>query len=156
MRLQWLRRLAALAALLAVLYGGFAVFDYQPRPVPLFLLATVSTAAVWLVLDVLGGVGPSWDVPPLVHAVPLGQDARLAANVRILEGHLASTAPDRALQHRLAELAELLLLQRHGLSHDDPRAAAVLGPELVSVLQGQPRRLQVEEIERHVRRLEEL
>jgi hypothetical protein len=156
MRLQWLRRLGALATLVTVLYVGFAVFDYEPRPVPLALLATVCTAAAWLVLDVLGGVGPSWEVPPLVHAVPPGQDARLAANVRILEGHITSTTPDGALHHRLGELAGALLLQRHGLSRDDPRAAAVLGPELRSVLQGQPERLRPEEIERLVRSLEEL
>lgn len=156
MRLRWGVRLVALALLVTALYVGFAYFDYEPRLLPLALLVTVCVATVWLVIDVLGDLGPSWDVPQVVHVVPLGQDARLATNLRILEGHVTSTTPDRALQHRLGRLADQRLVQRHGLSVEDPRAADLLGPELLSVLADPPRRLRVEEIERQVRRIEEM
>jgi len=156
MRTRWVVRVGGLALLVVVLYTGFAFFDYEPRLVPLALLATVCVAATWLVVDVLGEIGPSWDVPPLVHAVPPGEDGRLATNLRIVEGHVTSTTPDGALQHRLRQLADLQLVRRHGLTVDDPRADELLGPELLSVLDDPPRRLRVEEIERQVRRIEEM
>ena len=153
---RWLLRLTSLALLVGALYAAFAVFDYQPRLLPLALLATVCVASGWLCVDVLGDLGPSWDVAPLKHVVPLGEDARLGTNLRIVEGHVTSPQPDGALQHRLRQLTDLQLTQHHGLTVDDPRAAYLVGPELQSVLDDPPRRLRVEEIERHVRRIEEM
>ncbi len=155
-RLRWTVRVAGLGVLVAALYVGFAIFDYQPRLVPLALLATVCVATIWLAIDTLGDLGPSWDVPPLVHVVPPGEDAWLGANLRIVESHVTSTTPDGALRQRLGRLADQRLSQRHGLSVDDPRAAELIGPELLSVLDDAPRRLRVEEIERLVRRIEEM
>lgn len=155
MRRRWLVRVGGLALLVVALYTGFAVFDYQPRLLPLALLTTVCVAAGWLAVDVLGDLGPSWDVAPLVHVVPPGEDARLGTNLRIVEGHVTSTTPDGALQRRLRQLVDLQL-GRHGLTVDDPRAAELIGAELLSVLEDPPRRLRVEEIERQVRRIEEM
>ena len=44
----------------------------------------------------------------------------------------------------------------HGVRRDDPRAAALLGPELVRDLDGPPRRLSLDEVESHLTRIEAL
>jgi len=156
MRTRWLVRVGGLALLVVVLYTGFAFFDYQPRLVPLALLATVCVATSWLAGDVLGDLGPGWEVLPVRYVVPPGEDARLGTYLSVVEGHVTSTTPDGALQHRLRQLADLQLVRRHGLTVDDPRADELLGPELLSVLDDPPRRLRVEQIERQVRRVEEM
>jgi hypothetical protein len=51
---------------------------------------------------------------------------------------------------------DLVLRQRHGIGREDPTAAGLLGPELTAVLTSPPRRLSRPEIERCVRRIEEL
>ena len=60
------------------------------------------------------------------------------------------------LQNRLAALADRRLMLHHGVRRDDPRAAALLGPELVRDLDGPPRRLSLDEVESHLTRIEAL
>jgi hypothetical protein len=83
-------------------------------------------------------------------------DPRTAALLRVLESHQTAREPDGALAGRLRDLADRTLRARHDVGLDDPRGAALLGPELVQVLTGPPRRLRVEEVERCVERIEEL
>ena len=153
---RWVVRAGVLAALVGCLYVGFARFDYAPRLLPLALLATVCVAVTWLVIDVLGDLGPGWDVAPTTPSAVTGQDARLATYLRVVEGHATSNAPDGALRDRLARLADQQLMRRHGIRRDDPRALDHLGQELQAMLDGPPRRLGVAEMDRHVRRIEEL
>jgi len=153
---SWPVRVGLLVGFTAVLYVVFRVFYYEPHLVPLALLVTVCTAVGWMVVDVLGDLGPSWQVQAQADSVGTGQDARLATYLRVLEGHLTSTAPDDSLRDRLRQLADQRLLQRHGLDRIDPEGRARLGPELLAVLEGQPRRLSATELDRHVHRIEEL
>ena len=155
-RSRWVVRVGVLVALVTGLYGAFEVFDYEPRPLPLALLVTVCLAVGWLVVDVLGDLGPGWDVEPPSASSYDGQDPRLATYLRVLEGHVGSDSPDDHLRDRLAGLADRRLAQRHGLRRDEPGARELLGADLLAVLDGPPRRLKVPEIDRHLRRIEEL
>ena len=83
-------------------------------------------------------------------------DPRTGSHLRILESHLSAREVDTALRHRLRELTDQTLRARHDLELDDPRAAALLGPELARVLAEPPYRLDADGIERCVRRIEEL
>jgi hypothetical protein len=83
-------------------------------------------------------------------------DPRTAAYLRIIESHLSARQADRGLQGRLRELADQALRARHDLTLDDPRADALLGPEVRLMLSEAPRKLHPDEIERCVARIEDL
>ncbi len=153
---SWPVRVGTLVGFTAVLYVVLRVFYYEPHLVPLALLVTVCAAVGWLVVDVLGDLGPSWEVQASADSVGTGQDGRLSMYLRVLEGHLTSTAPDESLRDRLRQLADRRLMQRHGLDRIDPEGRERLGPELLAVVEGPPRRLSVTELDRHVHRIEEL
>jgi len=153
---SWPVRVGTLVGFTAVLYVVLRVFYYEPHLVPLALLVTVCTAVGWLVVDVLGDLGPSWEVHASADSVGTGHDARLSTYLRVLEGHLTSTTPDESLRDRLRQLADQRLAQRFGLDRIDPEGRARLGPELLVILEGPPRRLTVAELDRHVHRIEEL
>jgi hypothetical protein len=98
--------------------------------------------------------------PAQLAAVPTASsselDIRLATYVRMLEDHRTGSTPDSALRDRLARLADARLLERLALSRSDPEGRERLGPEVLSVIEGPARRLTVAEVDRAVRRLEEL
>lgn len=156
MHATWPVRVALLVALVVVLYVVLRVFYYEPNLLPLVLVVTVCMAVSWLIVDVLGDLGPDWQVTAPTPSVAASQDARLATYVRIVEGHLTANIPDDALRDRLRSLADQRLAQRHGLDRIDPEGRALLGPDLLGVLEGPPRRLGPPEIDRHLRRIEEL
>jgi hypothetical protein len=94
------------------------------------------------------------------HVEPEGGLARLdpstASYLRILESHLSAREVDAALRNRLQELAEQTLRVRHDLAVDDPRAQELLGRELRRVLDESPTKLDPDQIDRCVKRIEEL
>jgi hypothetical protein len=154
-RTPW-RRLAGAAALALALYVGLLLLDFEPDPLRLTLLVLVCAAGLGLLVDGLGSDDPSWSVDAVRWATPPGQDHGFSAYVRIIEGHLTVDVPHGVLRDRLGALAARRLEQRHGLRPDDPRAAALMGPELTAVLSEPPRRLSATEIDRCVKRIEEL
>jgi len=83
-------------------------------------------------------------------------DPRTASYLRILESHLSAREADVALRGRLRDLTDQTLRARHDLEVDDPRAEELLGHELRTVLTEAPRKLRPDEIERCVKRIEEL
>jgi hypothetical protein len=83
-------------------------------------------------------------------------DPRTASYLRVLEGHRSARDGDAALRSRLRQLAAQTLLARHDLTMDDPRAEPLLGPELRRVLDEAPTRLDPDQIDRCVTRIEEL
>ena len=83
-------------------------------------------------------------------------DPHTASYLRILESHLSAREVDSGLRGRLRELTDQTLRARHDLTVDDPRAADLLGEELRRVLNGAPTRLHPDQIERCVKRIEEL
>lgn len=153
---RWWRRLAAGVVLFAVLDVAFTVADFEPDELRLGLVVALGVATWALLVESLADAGPSWTVEAVHPARPPGQDARTARYLSLLQSHVTARTPDGALQDRLAALVDLVLRQRHGIGREDAGAAGLLGPELTAVLTSPPRRLSRPEIERCVRRIEEL
>ena len=149
-------RLGGAVLLTAALYVFFAVMDFEPHLLPLALVVVVVVVAIGLLVDGLAIDDHSWSVEMDRWATPPGQDPRFSLYLRTIESHLTAQTPEPALRDRLADLASRRLEQRHGVRRDDPRAAELLGPDLTAVLDGPPRRLSRAEIDRCVRRIEEL
>jgi hypothetical protein len=83
-------------------------------------------------------------------------DPRSGSYLRILESHLSARGVDATLRNRLRELADQTLRARHDLTLDDPRAEELLGHELRRVLDESPTRLDLDQIDRFVERIETL
>lgn len=152
----WARRVAVSAVAFVVIYAALSFFSFEPDFAGLLLLSAVVAASVWLVVDALVDLRPSWTVPIGSATSSAELDTRLATYVRMLENHRTGTSPDGALRDRLTRLADARLLERHGLGRGDPEGRERLGPELLSVIEGPPRRVAIAELDRLVRRLEEL
>ena len=153
---RWWRRLAGGLVTFAVLYVALALAETDPDPVRLALLVAISAGVLGLVLDALADGSPSWDVPV---DRPSGRDTgdpRLSRYVNLLEAHLSARSQDATVRDRLGLLADQVLRQRYGVPRDDPRAAELLGPDLVAVLTQPPRRLEPAEIDRCLTLIEEL
>jgi hypothetical protein len=155
-RARWWRRLAGGLAAFAVLEVVLVLADTDPDAVRLALLVAICVCVLGLVPDALGETTPSWEVEVERSSGRDTGDPRLGRYVNLLEAHLSARSHDTALRHRLDVLADQVLRQRYGVSRDDPRAAELLGPELVDVLTGPTRRLAPAEIDRCLTRIEEL
>jgi hypothetical protein len=154
--LRWWHRLAGGVVAFVVLYVALVLAETDPDPLRLALLVAIAAGVLGLVLDALEDGSPSWDVPV---ERPSGRDTgdpRLGLYVNLLEAHLSARSRDATLRHRLGVLADQVLRQRYGVPRDDPRAAELLGPDLVAVLTGPDRRLEPAEIDRCLTRIEEL
>lgn len=156
MRSTWLTRLGWLLGAVVGFNLVLTVLGYEPRLVRVALLTTVCIAVAWVVADVLGDLGPGWRVRIDAPLTEPGSDHRLGAYLRVVEGHLTSSTPDPGLRDRLARLVDRRLARRYGLSRHDPEAVERVGADLLAVLDGPPRRMSAAEIDRHVRRIEEL
>jgi hypothetical protein len=107
-----------------------------------------------------GGGGVAW----LPAHVPLSstdaaEDGRLRTLERIVTGHLEAREPNGMLALQLRRLAERRLALRHGvrLDSEPDRAAALLGPEVMALLETRPpRRLSLAQIDDVLRRIEEV
>ena len=153
---RWLRRLGAGVAVFVVLEVVLVLAQTDPDPLRLALLVATCVGVFSLIFDALADGGASWEVIVEQPTVRSSGDPRLARYVSMLEAHRSSRSRDTALRDRLRTLADEVLRQRHGVARDDPRAAELLGPELSTVLDGEPRRLQTAEIDRYLTRIEEL
>lgn len=156
MRRRWWRRAAGAAAVFVGLEVLLTLIDAGPDAVRLALLVGTCTALLGLLLDALGGGEPSWRVEVERPSVWESGDPRLVRYVGVIEAHLAARNDDHALRDRLSVLTDQVLLQRHGLHRDDPRAESLLGPELAAVLSGPARRLRPDDIDRYLTLIEEI
>ncbi len=148
-------RLGGASLVTVVLYVVFARLEFEPHAFALALIVVVSVIAAGLFVDGLGVETSTWTVEVERWATPPGRDPRFSVYLRTIESHLSAQAPDANLRDRLGELAGRRL-ERHGVRRGDSRAAELLGPELTAVMDGPPRRLSRAEIDRCVRRIEEL
>ena len=154
-RRWWWRALVGVVMVGVV--NAFALLtDTRVDQLRLVMVVAVVAAAAGLVVDAAQVEPVRWYVPPEPRDVQGSTDPRTASYLRILESHLTAREPGSALRDRLGELADQVLSLRHDLTRTDPGAATLLGPELHRVLTEPPRRLAVEEIDRCVRRIEEL
>jgi hypothetical protein len=153
---RWWRRLAGAVVAFAASWILLDLLGADPDPVRLAVLVGACIAVLGLMLDAFSDAGSSWSVE--VERPLLGEtgDPRLAGYVAVLKAHESARAGDHGLQNRLASLADRVLAEKHGTSRDDPGVADLLGPELAAVLNGPPRRLSRDEIDRCLTRIEEL
>jgi hypothetical protein len=154
-RRRWTPRVLVVVLAVAVLVAFARIEHTTPLLLPMVLLVGAVVAIAGLVNDSGGADPPEWDVSAYVARSSAGQDAGLAANMRLLENHLTLRQADASLQSRLARLTDERLA-RHGLRRDDPEVVARLGPTLTGVLDGPPRILRPTEIDECLRRIEEL
>jgi len=154
-RRWWWRALAGALAV-GVVKAIAVVTDTSVDHLRLVMVVAVVVAAGGLVLDAAQVESIRWHVSRDRRDEQGSADPRTASYLRILESHLTSRQPGPALRDRLGELADQMLLLRHDLARNDAEASALLGPELQQVLTEPPRRLDVDEIDRCVRRIEEL
>lgn len=153
---RWARRAAGTVALVVLLDVVLTQFDFAPDHLRLALVVALGVAVTGLLIDSLAEGGSAWRAEPMSTGGVTATDPHLASYVRILESHLTARGADTALRNRLAALCDERLARRHALSRDDPAAEALLGPELVGVLSGPPRRLTREQIDGCLRRIEAL
>jgi hypothetical protein len=151
----WFRLVVLVAASIATLWAGER-FDMSPDPVAVILVTAAVVVLTGLMVDAAAVPTPTWVLGEFHSSEIHRRDPRTAANLRILEHHLAVTRPDSALRDRLAELAEQVLMVRHGERPETARAYQLMGPELTRIVNDPPRKMDREEIERCVRRIEEL
>ena len=151
------------AVLLAlVTWLALVLLRFEPDPVRVLLMVALLAAVGHLLDAALGTEEPTvrlWAIDVDESVRPAGQDARLSFLVRVLSQHQVSRHPDGHLTACLTDLADRRLQQRHGVrrEHEPERAAELLGPDLSRVLTEAPgRRLSPAEIDRHLRRIEEL
>lgn len=152
----WTGRVLVSVVGLVVLYVVLSVLSFEPDLAGLLLMGAVVAASVWLVLDAIADLRPSWSLAAPTATSSLELDSRLAACIRLVEDHRTAATPDGALRDRLVALAEARLRERHGLAIDTHEGRALLGTELMSVIETPARRLGAGEIDRLVRRIEEL
>ena len=152
----WLRWLAATGLLLAAVIGVLLLNQSTWEFWPLLLLVAFTTSVMALVNVGTISDGPDWTVDTTQALAPAGQDSRLGMYTRAITGHLDARVPDPTLRDRLAALADRRLRQRHGFPLRDRAAADLLGDDTYAILTGAPRRLSRDEIDRCVRRIEEL
>ncbi len=153
---RWWWRVAVGLIAFAGVEGAVLVVHGEADEVRLALVIALVVGGVAVLVDASAVAPAVW--PTRVETEGgLGRlDPHTASYLRILEGHLTARDADPALRGRLRELAEQTLRARHDLSLDDPRAEDLLGHELRRVMTETPRKLHPDEIERCVKRIEEL
>ena len=155
-RRRWWWRLAG--GLLA--FGGIEVvvraINGRVDDLRLALVVALVVCASALLVDATPVQPAVWD-RQLERESSLGRlDPRTSSYLRILESHLTAREVDATLRNRLRDLADQTLRTRHDLTADDPRAEAMLGPDLRRVLEERPVRLDLDQLDRCVTRIEEL
>lgn len=153
---RWWWRVLAGACFVAAIEVLAFVIGTGVDHLRLVLVVAVVGAAAGLVVDAAQVEGVRWQVAPERDDQQGSADPRTASYLRVLESHLTAREPGSALRDRLGDLADQALELRYGLERADPAALELLGPELVRVLSEPPRRLEVAEIDRCVRRIEDL
>lgn len=137
---RWWPGLGLAAVVSAVGWAAVWAMDFGPRPLGWVLLSVLVWATLTLVVRALGASPARWR-PTLAPAGDRLEESFLER--RILDSHAVANEPSAALRDRLVELA-----RRHDPGLDDPLLSALAS--------GAPRRLSLEEIDRHLTRIEAL
>lgn len=154
-RNRWVARGLLTLVVVLALVAVARIENTTPLLLPMVLLVGAVVAIAGLVIDSGGAAPAGWRIDTEYAGTTSGQDQGLAGNARLLENHMSARHADPLLQARLARMTDNRLA-RLGLRRGDPGVAQRLGPTLTAVLDGPPRRLQLDEIEECIRRIEEL
>ncbi len=152
----WLGRISFASASYAVLYVALRRLDFEPHAVPLLLIVILMLLVWWLVRDALDAPPADWDAGTSAPFQPPGQDVVLSGYLRLLESHAASREPEHALRRRLLTLGRTRLETRLGMPADDLTSDDRLGPEWAALRKDPDRHLSVAEIDRLLKRIEDL
>jgi hypothetical protein len=153
---RWWWRLGGGVLAFAGIEAALAVIHGSADELRLALVIALVVCASGLLVDASPVQPAVWAGHADPEAGLARLDPRTASYLRIIEGHLSAREVDASLRNRLRELADQTLRARHDLTVDDPRADELLGHELGRVLSEAPTRLRPEQIERCVKRIEEL
>jgi hypothetical protein len=155
-RRRWWWRLAGGLIAFGGIEGFTLLIHGEADEVRLACVVALVVCAVALLIDATHVEPAVWTS----HVEPEGGlgrlDPRTASYLRIIESHQSAREVDVALRNRLRELTERTLHARHDLTLDDPRAEELLGPDLRRVLHEAPTKLDSDQIDRLVTRIEEL
>ena len=155
-RRRWWWRLAGGLLAFGAIEIGVRVVHGRADEVRLALVVALVVCASALLVDATPVEPAVWE-GHVERESGLGRlDPRTASYLRILESHRSAREVDATLRNRLRELADHTLRARHDLSVDDPRSEALLGHDLRRVLMETPTRLDPDQIDRCVTRIEEL
>lgn len=152
----WVLRGVLGLVLAAVLYGAATAANLEPQLMPLTLAVLATALLVGVLFDLTSEQGTDWQVEAVGRSIAIGEDARAATWVRVLEGNQTARQPSDDLCRWLAGLTDDRLRRHRGLTRDDPAAATLLGPVLSDVLSGSVRRLTPDQINECVERIERL
>jgi hypothetical protein len=155
-RRRWWWRAAGGVIAFASIEGAVLVIHGQADELRLALVIALVVCASALLVDATPVEPAGWTGHVQTEAGLARLDPRTASYLRILESHLSAREVDQALRNRLRELADQTLRVRHDLTVDDPRSVELLGHELGRVLNESPTKLDPEQIDRCVKRIEEL
>ena len=155
-RRRWWWRVAGGLIAFGSIEGAVTIINGRADELRLALVIALVVCASALLVDAAPVEPALWTG----HAEPEGGLGRLdpgtASHLRILESHLSAREVDVALRNRLRKLTDQTLRARHDLTIDDPRAEELLGAELRRVLNENPTKLSPDQIDRCVKRIEEL
>jgi len=143
---RWVSRGFTTAAATLVVLLPLVWLGFDPDPVPVALLVSLSLLACWTVLDSLLEPSPPWWVHRVNLVTPVGADQRLGRYAGMLEDHLAAQHPHDAVRLQLSRLASAVLWQQHGMTITDPRAGDLLGDRVVDLLAERERRFTLVEL----------
>jgi hypothetical protein len=155
-RRRWWWRLAGGVLAFAAIEGTTLLIHGQADELRLALVVALVVSASALLVDASPVEAAFWGGHVDAEDGLSRVDPRTATYLRIIEGHLSAREVDATLRGRLHELADRTLRARHDLSVDDPRADELLGSELRRVLHEAPTKLDIDQIDRCVTRIEEL
>jgi hypothetical protein len=155
-RRRWWWRVAGGVLAFAGIEVTMALIHGQTDELRLALVVALVVCAGGLLVDATPVQPTVWAVHGDPEAGLTRLDPRTASYLRIIESHLSSREVDPALRNRLRQLTDQTLRARHDLALEDPRAEELLGHELRRVLGEAPVRLDPDQIDRCVKRIEEL
>lgn len=148
-------RLLAVVGVLAATEAVLAVTGHDLHPVEVALLAAVGVLVIAVGLQLEAEPRSLWAVrDPEVVQPPV--ERRLAAYARMIESNQTARQPDPLVRDLLRRIADERLDRRHGLTRADPAAVPLLGLDLLSVLDGPPRRITPHRLSAYLDRIEAL
>ena len=153
---RWWWRLAGGVIAFAAIEGAVLLVHGRADELRLALLVALVVCASALLVDASPVEPADWANHVEAESGLARLDPRTASYLRVLESHLSARDVDGSLRKRLRELADQTLRARHDITLDDPRAEELLGHELGRVLNESPTKLDPDQIDRCVKRIEEL